>query len=133
MNVKGDMQKLRRMRQEIKRLPAVQEAIARSAAAEITAKARASFASGSTAYDRQRPANKDGSPRTLHRTGKLAATLLFKAEGRRMRCVLAVAYARFRVKDGILPRGGAPLPEAWSGILRRVTDYEISVRMRRVG
>lgn len=132
MQVKGDFEKLRRMRAEIKRLPQMQEAVARRAASEITALARATYDARQSVFGDSFGTNKDGSPRTLKKSGALYSKVSFVQAGTKIRCVLGVPYARFQIRNGILPRGGGAMPVKWNAAIKRIAELEFSVRLGRV-
>lgn len=125
-------EKLRRLRMELKRLPQTNASIASKAAPAITGLARGSWAAGMSVYGDPYPPNKDGSARTLNRTGALGAQIRFEPIGTGIKCVLGVPYARFRIKDGILPRGGSALPVQWKATLTRISNTELTARLGRV-
>lgn len=126
MKFSGDLGALRALRQRIKRLPDVQEAIATKAAPAITAQARASFDAGQTVFGDRRP-----SGNRLVQTGRMRSQIRFVRTGRKIRCVIGVRYARFHIRDGILPRGGTPMPVKWQLQLRDIAETEISERVGR--
>lgn len=99
--------------------------VASKAAPDLTARARASFEAGETVYGTARQPGKDGHAVTLHKTGKLLATILFKAIGKRVRAVLGVPYARYNVRFGILPRGGSAMPTDWAEGIAKLTKEAI--------
>lgn len=126
----NDFAKLAQMRDAIRRLPSTTTAIAAKAAPEVSDLARASWASGVSAYGVPYAPNADGTKRTLNRSGALGASIRFVSVGTKLRCVLGVPYARYQIKNGILPRGGAILPRSWIGSIQKISELEISVRLR---
>jgi hypothetical protein len=38
--------------------------------------------------------------------------------------VSSVRYARYQIRKGILPRGGAKLPAGWEATIKRIADEE---------
>jgi hypothetical protein len=123
---------LRQMREQLRRLPEMQSAVATKAAPEITSQAVASFDAGTSVYGDPRPPKQDGSTMTLHKTGALRAGIKFEPVGTKMRCVLSVKYARYKIKFGILPRGGQALPTQWEATITKVAADEFQRRMGSV-
>lgn len=131
MRTRGSLDGYGRVRRQLETLPTVLEPIAERAASEINRALLSSFDAGQTVYGGARPANKDGSARTLYRTGALRSGLRFVRTGTKLRCVLGVRYARYRVKDGVLPFGRR-LPQAWDKAIAKVADDEIRRILGRV-
>ncbi len=124
--MKGDLSKLKNLAKAVKDLPkTVKQDVARQAAPDLTGKAQAAFDSGVTVYGDIRPAGEDGLPVSLHKSGKLESGLNFKSVGTIVRAVLAVPYAKYNIRFGILPRGGAKLPVSWSDALEDIVDDTI--------
>jgi len=98
-------------------------AVAKIAAPAITDDAQASFAAGETVYGDARPDGKSG-PLTLEKSGRLRGGIKFVSIGSIMRAALTVPYARFMIKYGILPRGGAEMPTAWREHIADLTHAE---------
>jgi hypothetical protein len=61
---------------------------------------------------------------TLRRSGRLFGQVRFVAVGRIVRAVLGTPYAKYQVKHGILPRGGASLPAPWRDRLKDIAAEE---------
>lgn len=129
--VKGDFHKLSKISAALRKLPmvAAQKAAARVAPA-VTDASRAAFQAGQTVYGDARPLGVDGNLLTLHKTGRLFGSLQYKAIGTIVRCVLGPPYAKYNIRYGILPRGGATLPFGWikmiKGIVSDVLGEEVS-------
>lgn len=130
MRVSADFAKLREMRARLVRLPHVQEAVADKAAPAVTDLAGQAFDAGRSVYGEAYAPNKDGSTRTLRRTGNLRAQVRFVRLGTKIRCVLGVKYAKYHIKNGILPRGGAALPTTWTATIKRLAGSELEQHMR---
>lgn len=88
--------------------------VAAKAAPALTGFAQTAFDAGQTVYGDARPAGVDGQLLTLHLSGKLQSAIKFVSIGTIVRAVLGVPYARYNIRFGILPRGGAVMPTAWS-------------------
>lgn len=129
MRVKADFAALRTMREKLARLPEVQEAVAAVAAPAVSSLAGDTFDSGRGVYGDPFAPNKDGSTRTLKKSGRLRAQIRFVQIGTKIRCVLGVRYAKYRIKDGILPRGGAALPVRWTAEIKRLAGAEMATRL----
>lgn len=125
MKLRADFAKVREMRARLVRLPHVQEAVADKAAPAVTALAGQAFDAGRSVYGEAYAPNKNGSTRTLRRSGSLRAQVRFVRVGTKIRCVLGVKYAKFHIKNGILPRGGAALPTAWTATIKRIAGVEL--------
>lgn len=111
----------------MRKLPlAVQRKTAEKVAPDVTDKARAAFDSGETVYGTPRPRGVEGNELTLKRTGKLAATILFKVIGTRVRCVLGVPYAKYNVKYGMLPGSRGFLPVSWRKSIESIVQTVIA-------
>lgn len=86
------------------------------------------------AYESQRGVNGesfgissvDGHKLDLKKTGTLEAKAIkYEAIGTKVRATVgSIRYARFHIKRGLLPRGGAALPAGWEGTIRRIADEE---------
>lgn len=116
MAFRGRPGNLRRYAENLTKLDseAVGQRIAELGAKALTARMQSDFDAGETAYGDSRPDGFHG-PVTVVKSGKLRSYLSFAATGRRIRCVLAVPYARFMVgRFKVLPSGSASLPYAWS-------------------
>jgi hypothetical protein len=124
LKVKGNPAKLGELAESLRRLPSVLEPTAARSAGVITRLVGASFDAGETVYGRARPVNEDGSFRSLHKSGALRGGLRFVRVGTKLRCVLGVRYARYRIKDGILPYRGN-LPKKWDTAIGDIATEEI--------
>jgi hypothetical protein len=120
MGVKRRGKDLRSFAKGLKALPK-QIAIetAERSAAGLTAALTSSFDAGQTAYDEQRPLGIAGDKLTLVQTGRVRSLLRFVHDGgTRLRAsLMAVRYARYLIRFGLLPRGGDPLPPKWAQLL----------------
>lgn len=113
MGLRGDVGKIRNVRQVIAKLPITIAAdVAAKAAPAMTGLARDAYSSGRTVYGDPRPHGVDGRALTLNATGETARDVRFQSVGTIVRCVLGPKWAKYLIgKYGILPNGA--LPTAW--------------------
>lgn len=118
--LRGDLGKLRAMRERIARAPiTVAYDVAMRAAPAMTALTREAYDAGRTVYGDRRPAGAGGKALTLKRTGDAERGLRFVAVGTIVRVVLAQKYVKYLIgKYQILPNGR--LPVAWDEKLREL-------------
>ena len=110
------------MRARLAKLPEVAARVAQRGAPALSARARAAFDAGQGV---------EGQPFggvDLNETGRLrAAALEYTAIGTKIRAsVGSVPYAKYHIKRGILPRGGAKLPAAWEAELVAIAQDELA-------
>lgn len=124
---------LRQFSADLKRLPrTVAHRIAKVAAPEISALAKASFDSSSTPYGVPWEPGEDGSKVTLRKTGALERFVHYVAIGAKLRIALGVPYAKFQIgKRPVYPRQDGALPSAYSARLHAITIRIIKEDMVR--
>ena len=132
MSSKLPYDKLRSWANTLRSLPETRMAVAQRAAPILSAQLVGSFDAGQTVYGGARPKGRRG-PLRLVKTGALRGNLRFIPRGTRLQCSLGFSYARFLIKFGILPRGGAALPAAWEQAIKDVANAEVSARLGRAG
>jgi len=119
-SVKRRGKDLRSFAKGLRRLPRnIAIETARRSAAGLTTALTGSFDAGRTAYDDQRPLGSKGQQVTLKQTGRTRSLLRFVHDGgTRLRAsLMAIPYAKYLIRFGLLPRGGDPLPAKWSQLL----------------
>lgn len=103
------------------KLPQLAARVAQKAAPLLAARARAAFDSHQTPY---------GNPWrkgiTLYKSGALrAAAIAYLQSGAKIKSTVAqVRYAKYHIREGILPRGGQALPAAWEQDISREAQAE---------
>ena len=112
--IKGINKRLARLKVE------VAQQIAREAAGQISAMARASYDAGMTCYNEARPTGKHGAL-SLVDSGFTEGAIGFTSDGgTKIRCMLGRSYCKYLVgKYRILPMGMIPL--AWSDAIAEIT------------
>jgi hypothetical protein len=124
--LKGDVSKLKRLSKTLQQLPTTLGAeVAKKVAPDLTGRAQASFRAGESVYGDPRPTRKDGSEMTLVKSGRLLSNIRFVSVGTRVRAALNVRYAKYYIRFGILPRGGAKVPTAWAESINRTAAAAI--------
>lgn len=109
------------LRAKILALPAVPAKIAARVAPAFSALAQQAFAGHQSPYGDAWAPGVD-----LVESGALRdRAIRYTAEGGRVRATIgAVKYARYQLKQGILPKAGA-LPSAWYDQLKSIADDEL--------
>lgn len=117
---------LRALRSKLASLPGVGNRIASRVADTFTRSARSNLASGRSVYGKPFESRKTGKALTLRKSGRmLDVAASFVAIGRIIRSTIAaVPYARYYVRDGILPRS-ALLPQSWEKDATTIAREEI--------
>lgn len=109
---------LAELRAELAKLPRVGERAASLAAGRLTADYQASFAARTGPNGEPFSPTVKGTTPSLRKSGRLFSQVRFVQAGTQLRVSLAaVPYAKYQIKRGILPRGGAPVPARWKAIL----------------
>lgn len=124
------LEQLRAIREQIESLPSVVEKVAVRSAAELTTLARASFDARQSVYGDPFPPGVD-----LYESGKLRELAVQYAPlGTRIRAsVASVRYAKYKIKHGILPRGGQALPASFDAAIGEAATDELAIAMAKVG
>lgn len=114
------------LRAKLIALPAVSARIAEKVAPALSALAQQSFDAAQSPYGDPWGVGKDGKPITEKKSGKLRSNALrYVAAGRKVRAsVGAVAYAKYQLKHGLLPKSGA-LPAAWDARVTEIAQREL--------
>lgn len=131
--IRGNSRNLRRVSQELRRMPVtVARRVAARAAPAISSLAHASYDGGTNVYGDPRPAGKHG-PLSLVRTGWTRDNLRFVSDGgTKIRASLGRRYVRYLIgKYVILPIGKAALPVAWFSRIRTIVGQEASAAVAR--
>lgn len=124
--VTGDFAALRDLRKRIASLPEVNAAIARKAAAPVSAAFQSDFAGRRSPYGQ--PWRTKGRAVSLEKSGRLRSSLRFAPIGTRLRFALSVPYGRFQLWRGFAPSGKA-IPAEWEPIIARIATAEISAHL----
>lgn len=113
----GDLRAFAKGLQAMPRTVAIETA--RRSSADLTTALTSSFDGGRTAYDEPRPLGSRGNKLDLVQTGRTRSMLRFVHDGgTRLRAsLMAIPWARYLVRFGILPRGGDPIPAKWRQLL----------------
>ena len=113
---------LAELRDQLLALPAVPAKIAARVAPAFSELAQAAFDARQSPYG-----DVWGPGITENKSGRLrAGAIRYVAEGGRVRATVgAVKYARYQLKQGILPKAGA-LPAAWFAKLKSIADEELA-------
>lgn len=129
MALKGDVKSLQQLRRALQQLPLTTAAtVARYAAPEVSALARAAYDGGKSVYGPDRPRGVDGQELSLVKTGASRAATQFVAEGTRMRTRVLPRYTKYLIgKYDVLPNG--PLPVSWQDRLREIAARVINERV----
>lgn len=114
---------LQAMKARLAKLPEVSARVAAKAAGELSAIAQASFDAGQ-GVDGQSFGGVD-----LNESGRLRAQALrYTAIGTKIRAsVGSVPYAKYHIKRGILPRGGAALPTKFNAAIVAIANRELAL------
>lgn len=122
--LKGDLSKLRTIRDNLRALPKTLAAdVAVKAAPVLTTEAQVSFDSGQSVYGVARPLGVDGNALTLRgETGDTERAVRFYALGSQVLTPEFPKYFRFLIgKYAVMPGGNAAIPVSWKAILDRLT------------
>lgn len=124
-NMRSGIDSLSRLKRAVSDLPlTLGAAVAKDAAAVLTADLRSSFDGGKTAYDTPRPLSTDGKKLYLRVTGATRNTLAFVSVGSILRAQLGTRYARYLIgKYAVLPTS---LPSGWRARLDAIVQEHVA-------
>lgn len=121
------MDVMKALQDKLLRSPAVASRIAERAAARFSELAQQAYDARRSVYGRPFGKGDEGEQLDLKESGTLRAQALrYTAIGTKVRAsVSAVRYARYQLKQGILPAKGS-IPADWLPELQRIADEELA-------
>lgn len=124
-------QQLASIVERLRSLPTVTAKVAARVAPRLSELAAEAYDARRSVYGEPWGTGESGDPIDLYESGTLKGRALgYLAAGRTVRAsVSTVKYARYQIKRGILPRGGAKLPPAWEAEIRRIAGEELAAHV----
>lgn len=118
---------LGRLVEALRSLPSVTAVVAARAAVRLSELAQEAFDEKRSVYGDPYPEGREA-PIDLFESGALQQRAVgYRSAGRRVSAsVSALRYARYLIKYGFMPRGGAQLPPAWDAEIRRIAEEELA-------
>ena len=119
---------LAKMVEALRSLPSVTAVVAARASERLSELAQESFSAQRSVYGDAYGEGSRGDAIDLRETGALEKRAVgYRSAGRRVYAsVSSIKYARFLIKYGYMPRGGAKLPPVWDAEIRRIAEEELA-------